>query len=120
MFVERWQGAVATITSSPKGNVWGVVWEVDKKDLESLDRQEFGYAPITVNVETIGGLTYKCRTYQLEKQMDGDDRPSKVYKSVIVKGAIENGLPNDYIESLLKINDNGYNGPVEVKLSFRC
>jgi len=35
-----WQGAAATVTSSPGDHVWGVLWSMDKTDLSSLDNQE--------------------------------------------------------------------------------
>ena len=48
---------------------------------------------------------------------DGSDlRPSGVYKRVIVEGAKENGLPAHYIKKLEDIEDNGYNGKVDVQL----
>ena len=45
-----------------------------------------------------------------------DCRPSTVYKRVIVHGAIENGLPEQYIKKLENIEDNGYDGEVDVQL----
>lgn len=45
-------------------------------------------------------------------------KPSIVYKSVIIQGAMDGGLPAEYIELLKKMPDNGYDGPVDVKCSF--
>ena len=37
----------------------------------------------------------------------------------MITGAKENGLPDNYIENvLMKIEDNGYNGSVEVQLDL--
>ena len=62
----------------------------------------------------------KAYTYQLLEERylpEGSDcRPSAVYKRVIVQGAIENKLPADYIKKLENIEDNGYDGEVDVKL----
>ena len=62
----------------------------------------------------------KAYTYQLLRERylpEGSDcRPSTVYKRVIVHGAIENGLPEHYIKKLDKIEDNGYDGEVDVQL----
>ena len=59
-------------------------------------------------------------TYQLLKDRylpEGSDcRPSAVYKRVIVQGAKENGLPGHYVKKLEDIEDNGYNGKVDVQL----
>ena len=65
-------------------------------------------------------LVEKAYTYQLLEERylpEGSDcRPSTVYKRVIVKGATENGLPAEYIKKLETIEDNGYDGEVDVKL----
>ena len=59
-------------------------------------------------------------TYQLLEERylpkGSDLRPSTVYKRVIVRGAIENGLPEHYIQRLERIDDNGYDGKVDVQL----
>ena len=34
--------------------------------------------------------------------------PSKVYKNVIINGAKQNGLPDEYITKLENLPDNGY------------
>ena len=62
----------------------------------------------------------KAYTYQLLRERylpeGSDTRPSTVYKRVIVHGAIENGLPEHYVKQLEKIEDNGYDGDVDVHL----
>jgi len=70
---------------------------------------------VTVDVN---GSSYDCLAYQLTEKTrtksiaeEGEDqRPSKMYKSVIVKGAKEHGLPQEYIDSLEYIQDNGEEG----------
>ena len=48
-----------------------------------------------------------------------DRRPSAVYKNVMIQGAKENGVPDDYIKNCLEaIEDNGYTGEVQVKLDL--
>ena len=37
---------------------------------------------------------------------------------MIITGAIENNLPKEYLDFLSNVKDNGYNGEVEVPLSF--
>lgn len=39
-------------------------------------------------------------------------RPSKIYIDTIIEGAIESGLPEDYIKNLRAIPHNGYCGDV--------
>ena len=37
---------------------------------------------------------------------------------MIIRGAMENKLPDDYIDKLKNIEDNGYNGNIDVNLSL--
>ena len=43
--------------------------------------------------------------------------PSKVYKNVIIQGAKQNGLPEDYINQLENIQDNGYDKKLDDMLA---
>ena len=43
--------------------------------------------------------------------------PSKVYKNVIIQGAKQNGLPEDYITQLKNIQDNGYDKKLDDMLA---
>ncbi|CAG0878929.1 unnamed protein product [Darwinula stevensoni] len=119
-YSRRWQGAAATIVPSEGSEVWGVVWELSEHDKRTLDKQEgVGsgiYRPIEVSVKTKEDFILPCRAYQLIALEEQDKRPSKVYKDVIIRGAEEHGLPHDYIEKLRMIEDNGYDGPVTIKL----
>ncbi|KAK2723744.1 gamma-glutamylcyclotransferase-like [Artemia franciscana] len=118
-FSSRWNGAVTTITKTPTDEVWGIVWEMDMEHRQTLNRQEGVhtsiYRPITVKVETREGETYVCRCYELIRPLEEDRRPSRVYKEVIIKGAIQNSLPDHYIHRLEKIVDNAYDGVVEIR-----
>lgn len=128
---KRWHGAPATIRRRDDGHVWGIVWSLEHSDLANLDRQESGYRPIEVCVESAEGRRYQCRSYQILEQTtrndDGDGgreeaenvrtekwQPSGIYMKVIVKGAVENGLPDPYVESLRRVEHNGYYGPVDL------
>ena len=66
--------------------------------------------------------TYEVFTYQVREEkmrpLSEDCRPSKVYKGVIVEGALEHGLPVEYIEKLKSIEDNGYGGEVDIGLDL--
>ncbi|XP_014664835.1 PREDICTED: gamma-glutamylcyclotransferase-like [Priapulus caudatus] len=113
---KKWKGATATICENPGSHVYGVVWQMDEKDKESLDRQESVpkmYRPITVHVEVKDEIL-TCRSYQLTLPWKEGQLPSTVYKNVIIKGAIQSELPQEYIEQLTKLDDNGFNGDVDV------
>ena len=83
------------------------------KILHVLFLQVFG---VSTNV------TYEVFTYQVREEkmrpLTEDCRPSKVYKGVIVEGALEHGLPIEYIDKLKNIEDNGYGGEVDIGLDL--
>lgn len=121
----RWQGAAATIVPDKGKHLWGALWEIDNVNMESLDRQEgVGVGVYEVKhlpVELPDGQVTECRTYQLcvlpETLKDGEilpesRRPSKIYMDTIIEGAIETGLPEEYIKQLRSIPHNGYCGDV--------
>ncbi|XP_044743463.1 gamma-glutamylcyclotransferase-like [Chrysoperla carnea] len=115
-YSNRWKGAAATIVPTPGHTVWGAIWELDDSHLASLDHQEGVhqnmYFRFDANIETTEGNLITCKTYQQTESpellnegesLPLDRRPSELYKSVILEGAVESGLPNDYIEQLRKI-----------------
>ena len=53
---------------------------------------------------------FNCVSYQLldELMKNSTKIPSKVYKNVIINGAKQNGLPDEYITKLENLPDNGY------------
>ncbi|XP_051576199.1 gamma-glutamylcyclotransferase-like [Myxocyprinus asiaticus] len=111
----RWHGGVATIEYSPGDEVWGVVWRMNISDLESLDSQEnvkMGtYSPMEVSVSA-SGQDLNCRTYMMNSCVYGP--PSPQYLQVIVMGAEQNGLPEEYQEKLRSIETNKYEGSLSV------
>lgn len=110
-------------------SLWGAVWMLDRRDVASLDRQEGVearvYFPIRVEVETPTRERLSCRSYQLcdtpAKLLAGEEvpperQPSEIYWRVILLGAKETGVPEDYLQKLTKIKHNGYRGHVDVPL----
>lgn len=74
---------------------------------------------MSVQVTTQDGTILNCRCYQQTQNWEIDRRPSLVYKNIMITGAKENGLPEEYISNTLEsIVDNGYNGEVQVKLDL--
>lgn len=67
-YSKRWCGTSATIVEMENSVVWGVVWELDKCNLATLDCQEGVqdniYHAMSVDVETPNGTTLNCRVYQ--------------------------------------------------------
>lgn len=119
-FSPNWNGSPATIIPSAGSSVYGAVWQIDSADLDELDRQEgveVGiYKPLSLNVLLVDRQEgIPCRTYQLVDNppscLDPGDRhferqPSKTYLNVILNGAEETGLPQDYIAFLKTFKHN--------------
>ncbi|XP_077383702.1 gamma-glutamylcyclotransferase [Festucalex cinctus] len=116
---ERWHGGVATIEHSPGDEVWGVVWRMNKSDLKSLDSQENvmlgAYSPVEISVRT-QGQELSCRTYLMNSCVYAP--PSPQYLLVIVMGAEQNRLPEDYQEKLRAIKTNKYEGPLPLMVEL--
>lgn len=102
----------------PGREVWGAIWEIKLEDLASLDSQEGVdrkvYRPMDITVETAHGSSETCRVYILCNNPDSRQprlgttaTPSETYIKVIIKGAIESGLPEDYIRALQSVEHNG-------------
>ncbi|XP_077285234.1 gamma-glutamylcyclotransferase-like [Arctopsyche grandis] len=120
----RWGGAPATIVPHVGESVWGAIWEIDMKNLPDLDDQEGVaaniYFPRTVDIHLIDGQVISCRTYQRTVDPpDGSnypaDKPSRVYLSTILHGAIESELPKHYIEKLETLPHNNNVGEIEME-----
>lgn len=99
--------------------MWGAIWEISLQNLPSLDSQEgvhnSVYKPMEVEVETPTGRTENCRVYMLcdnpgpltSPHQEFTAQPSQTYINVIISGAIESGLPEDYIQWLKSAKHNG-------------
>lgn len=120
-FSPRWNGCPATIIENEGSHVYGAVWKINCSDLNELDRQEGVeceiYKPLEVNV-FVQELNREivCRTYQLfhnpASLLDPHDRPferqpSKTYLTVILNGALESNLPQEYFNFLKSFKHNG-------------
>ncbi|XP_076109211.1 gamma-glutamylcyclotransferase-like [Mytilus galloprovincialis] len=113
----RWNGAAATIAPAKGSSVWGTVWELSVEDIPSLDRQEGIYKALNVDVISEDRSPLTCRTYLLEPTTvpsDWDMRPSPQYMDIIIRGAIQSNLPEEYISQLKNIEHNNYSGSVKV------
>lgn len=112
---DRWHGGVATVETCLGEEVWGVVWRLNISDLASLDSQENvklgAYSPIEIPVR-IQDQVLHCRTYIMNRCVYAP--PSPQYLKVIVMGAEQNGLPQEYQDKLRTIETNKYEGHLEV------
>ncbi|XP_075251302.1 gamma-glutamylcyclotransferase-like [Convolutriloba macropyga] len=120
-----WKGASATIKRQDTSTVYGAVWRIPASDLETLDLQEgvnLGIydrvkSPDDIQILDPNNQPIDCYTYIMNEDADSL-RPSPQYKHVIVSGAQQVGLPEDYIQGVLKnIEVNGNTTPVSISLS---
>ena len=94
-------------TGSDEDVVYGVLFSIDEIDHGYLSREEgatsqnSGYKEEKVSVITddgeIDAFTY---TINGEDKIDKTRKPYSWYKEQVVQGAIENGLPEDYIKKI--------------------
>ena len=98
----KWKGAVANIFKLADNVVWGGLYEISKSDLANLDRRE-GY-PISYDRKELEakddqGNIYKAITYFKIREKIGI--PSSEYKKIIIDGAKDCNLPNNYVKENL-------------------
>lgn len=87
----------ANIVDDVKSNVWGVLYEIKKHEMDRLDKDEAGYQRITVHVKTdklVNAITY------ISLGLNDAMLPLDTYKKWVVEGAREYSLPPEYIAQL--------------------
>jgi cation transport regulator ChaC len=101
----KWCGAAANIVKKEGSEVWGCLYEIDESDLEKLDRYEGVKQCIYCKKEVIvidnKGERHNAIVY-IRPKPEKQGNPSDEYRNTVVKGAIECGLPEWYIEGKLR------------------
>jgi gamma-glutamylcyclotransferase (GGCT)/AIG2-like uncharacterized protein YtfP len=95
------KGGVADIVPNPGAEVWGALYHVDEPGMLALD--EFENAPRSYRRETVRvfddeGVEREAVAYIAHAT--GVFAPSRMYLGLIVNGAREHGLPDDYVAAL--------------------
>jgi gamma-glutamylcyclotransferase (GGCT)/AIG2-like uncharacterized protein YtfP len=96
VYSKRWEGGAANLEPEPEAHVWGVVWEMDDKDLAALDTfsgHPTFYRREQVDVHTPSGVE-TCFTYRVAHQ-SGFVRPTEPYMGVLRSAIEEQGLPEE-------------------------
>lgn len=91
----------AEVTGKKTDRVYGVIFEIaltDKATLNDAEGLGKGYAEESVDVVT-GSSNVQAMTYIATKK-EPVLRPYHWYKAITVAGAVEHGLPKDYVEWL--------------------
>ena len=101
-YSSRRGGAVATIVKEKGSVVWGALYRVDENCLKKLDEYEGVpnvYWRERVVVRDDEGKEYEAWVYI--KKLEGEGKPSESYRTLVVEGAKECGLPEEYIAKYL-------------------
>jgi gamma-glutamylcyclotransferase len=88
----------ANIVYSPGDIVWGVVYKIYEDDMDVLDQIEVGYERKGFEIVTEEG---KIEANAYISYKITDTLPKNYYKEFILEGAVENKLPDEYIEYLI-------------------
>ena len=92
----------ANIIPREKSHVWGLVWRIDQACVDALDRYE-GYPRMYDRQDVsviLDNQIIKAFVY-IEPADQAGGRPAKNYlENLIIVGAKENGLPDEWIKKL--------------------
>jgi len=91
-------------TGDKKDLIWGVIGEIKDEDKVILDKIEGlgkGYNQETVRINLEDNTTLDANIYLADTKYIKDDLlPFNWYKEFVLRGAMENNLPNEYIENI--------------------
>ena len=107
---EEWQGGVADVIPSPGNAVWGALYLLRDTDLMALDAYEVfspagpeeanEYVRRLVKVTMVkAGREVEAWCYFVSAPR-GPVAPSERYREALIEGAIERGLPSDYVAEM--------------------
>jgi len=98
-FSRRYRAGVADIVPDGGSHVWGVVYELDERELGPLDEKEGvamgAYRRIEVHVET-DGTAIRAMAYEVVEK-SAPVRPAASYLKTILTGARHWRLPEEYV-----------------------
>ena len=94
---------VANLIAAEGADVYGVLYEITAAELETLDRTEGVhvefYVRVKVAVAAADGERVEAWTYVSERRSTGR-KPSERYLGLLLEGAREHALPQDYVRRL--------------------
>jgi gamma-glutamylcyclotransferase (GGCT)/AIG2-like uncharacterized protein YtfP len=104
--------AKANLVPAAGHRVWGVLYRIAQVHLALLDRFETGYERVEVEVCTTAGGAHRASTYRSDR-ITRDPIPFDWYRGMILEGAREHGLPEEYLSVLeaLPTRPDGRSGP---------
>jgi cation transport regulator ChaC len=98
--IGRGERGVANLEPHLGARTWGVLYLITTEQSEHLDRTEGaslgGYRRIPISLIVDGGELISAFTYQ-SVRVNWERKPSQRYISLLIEGAVQHGLPADYI-----------------------
>jgi gamma-glutamylcyclotransferase (GGCT)/AIG2-like uncharacterized protein YtfP len=91
--------AKANLVRAAGHRVWGVLYRIERAHLTRLDGFESGYRRVEVDIRTAAGHAQRAATYRSDR-ITRDPVPFDWYRGMILEGAREHGLPEDYLSVL--------------------
>jgi gamma-glutamylcyclotransferase (GGCT)/AIG2-like uncharacterized protein YtfP len=102
----RWKAGAADVVPDDGAATWGALYELSAADLDALDRKEFaaqgGYRRREVEVVS-NGRRHRAVTYEVVEKAPHELAPKQEYVDLLVRGAEERGLPEDWITVLKEL-----------------
>jgi len=95
----RWQAGVLDIVAAPGESLWGALFELDDDDLARLDAKEgagFAYRRIEVDLED----GRRAIAYEVIDKEPVEVPPAPEYSALVLAGARECGLLDDWVSEL--------------------
>ena len=96
----------ANVVPDPGATVYGVAYEISAEDYAHVEFSEGvqigNYLPVDLDLETLQGGTLRAWTLTSDKRSTGL-KPSLRYMALLIEGAAEHGLPDDWITMLREI-----------------
>ncbi len=97
------KGGISTIIETPGGLVHGALYAIKRAEIEAMDElenvNEGLYRRETFRVLGADQAWHSADLYRVARP-GGPFPPSPVYLGLMIEGAIEHGLPADYVEGL--------------------
>jgi len=96
--------ADAYVTNDDSDAVWGVVYELtadEKPDLDKAEGLGSGYDEKWVCVTSAEGSEQEVQLY-VATAIDASLRPYRWYRRYVVEGALQHGLPADYVKMIAR------------------
>jgi hypothetical protein len=97
--------AFANIIPDPAAHVLGVAYEVSEEDLQHIELTEGvllgNYDRVVIAVQPLAPQTAPVTAFSLTSdRRDPTLQPSTRYMELVTSGAVEHGLPSEYIDAL--------------------